>query len=110
MQRQISVKREHPADPMIPDVSTATGTNSMSATNLEYFRLFKSCAALDAEPGLKMVENRSLVENESVQVASQANALPPLNISNINMQEGFMKSRRRRHYINFKTKIKFAKN
>ena len=37
-----------------------------------------SSAALDAEPGFKMVEHRLLVENESVQVAFQANALPPL--------------------------------
>ena len=62
---------------MIPDVSTAKDTNSKSATRLEYFRLFRSSAALDAEPGLKMVEHRSLAE-ESVQVASHANALPHL--------------------------------
>ena len=37
-----------------------------------------SLAALDTDPGLKMVEHRLLVENESVQVASQANALSPL--------------------------------
>ena len=78
MWRPISVKREHPADPMIPDVSTATGTNSKSATSCEYFLLFKSSATLDAEPGFKMVENRLLAVNESVKVASQANALPPL--------------------------------
>ena len=36
-----------------------------------------SSAALDAEPGFRMVEYRLLAENESVQVASQANALPP---------------------------------
>ena len=40
----ISVKWEHPADPMVHDVSTATGTNSMSATSWEYFCLFKSSA------------------------------------------------------------------
>ena len=40
MRRPISAKREHPAEPMIPDVSTATGTNSKSATSGEYFRLF----------------------------------------------------------------------
>ena len=33
MRRPISVKREHPAEPMILDVSTATGTNSKSATS-----------------------------------------------------------------------------
>ena len=32
----------------------------------------------DAGPGFKIMEHRLLVENESVQVASQANALPPL--------------------------------
>ena len=37
-----------------------------------------SSAALDAEPGFRMVEYRLLAENESVQVASQANALPHL--------------------------------
>ena len=74
----ISAKTEHPTEPMIPDVSTATGTNLKSTTSREYFRLFKSSAALDAEPGFKMVEHRLLAENESVQVASQANALPPL--------------------------------
>ena len=63
---------------MIPDVSTAIGTNSKSAKSREYFSFFKSSAALDAEPGFKMVEHRLLVENESVQVASQVNALPPL--------------------------------
>ena len=35
-------------------------------------------SSLDAEPGFEMVEYRLLVENESVQVASQANALPHL--------------------------------
>ena len=39
---------------------------------------FKSSAAIDAEPGLKMVEHRLLVENESVHVTSRANALSPL--------------------------------
>ena len=33
MQRPMSVRREHPADPMIPDVLTATGTISKSATS-----------------------------------------------------------------------------
>ena len=37
-----------------------------------------SSAALDAEPGFKMVEYMLLVHNDSVQVASKANALPPL--------------------------------
>ena len=37
-----------------------------------------SSAALDAEPGFRMVEHRLLDENESVQVASQANAVPLL--------------------------------
>ena len=78
MRRPISVKLEHPADPMIPDVSTATGTNSKSATSWEYFRLFKSSAAIDVETGFKMVEHRLLTENVSAQMASQANALPPL--------------------------------
>ena len=54
MRQPISVKREHPAKPMIPDVSTATGTNSKSATSWGYFRLFKSSAALDAEPGFRV--------------------------------------------------------
>ena len=48
MRRPISVKREHPAEPMIPDVSTTTGTNSKSA-----------------DPGFRMVKYRLLVENES---------------------------------------------
>ena len=78
MRRPISVKKVHPTEPMIPDISTATGTNSKSATSREYFRFFKSSAALDADPWLKMVEHRLLVENESVQVASLANALPLL--------------------------------
>ena len=78
IRRPISYKEDHLTKPMIPDVSTATGTNSKSATSCEYFRLFKSSAALDAEPGFKMVEHSLLVENESVQVASLANALPPL--------------------------------
>ena len=42
-------------------------------------RLFMSSASLDAEPGFKMVVHRLLVENDIVQVASKANALPPLN-------------------------------
>ena len=78
MRRPISVKREHPAEPMIRDVSIAAGTNSNTATRWEYFRLFKSSAVLDAEPGFKLVGHRLLVENESVQVESQANALPHL--------------------------------
>ena len=78
MHRLISVKREHPADLMIQDVSTTTGTNSKSATSWEYCCLFKSSAALNVEAGFKMVEHCLLAENESVQVASQANALPPL--------------------------------
>ena len=79
----ISVGREHSVVPMIPDVSTATGTNSMSATSWEYFHLFKSSTVLDAEPGFKMVEYRLLAVNESVQVASQANALTPLKIKDV---------------------------
>ena len=43
-----------------------------------YFHLFKSSAALEAEPGLKMVVYRLLADDESVQLASQINALPPL--------------------------------
>ena len=39
MRWPISAKRVHPADPMIPDVSTATGANSKSATSHEYFCL-----------------------------------------------------------------------
>ena len=78
MQWQISAKREHPTESMIPDASTATGTNSKSTTSLEYFCLFMSSAALDAEPGFRMMEHRLLAENESVHVAFQANALPPL--------------------------------
>ena len=35
-------------------------------------------AAVDAELGFKMVEHRLLAENESVQVASLDNVLPPL--------------------------------
>ena len=64
MQRTISFRREHPAEPIIPDVSTATGTNSKSATSWLYFRLFTSSAALDAEPGFKMVVYRLLADNE----------------------------------------------
>ena len=56
MRRSISDKREHPAEPMNPDVSTATGTN--------YFHLFKYSTSLDAEPGFNLVEHRLLVENE----------------------------------------------
>ena len=37
-----------------------------------------SSAAIDAEPGFKMVEHRLLAENESEQVTFQANALAPL--------------------------------
>ena len=73
MQRPISVRWENPAEPMILSVSMATGTNSMFATSRGYFRLFKSSAALDAKPWFKM-----LAENESVQVAFQANVLSPL--------------------------------
>ena len=83
MRRPISVKLEYPADPMIPDVLTATETNSKSATSWEYFRLCKSSAELDAEPGLKMVEHRLLAGNKSVQVASQDNALSPLKGKNV---------------------------
>ena len=72
MQQPTSVRREHLVEPMIPDVSMATGRNSKSATSFGYFRLFKSSAAFDAEPEFKMVVY------DSVQVASQANTLPPL--------------------------------
>ena len=78
MRRPISAKGKHPADPMIPDVSSATGTNSKSATSREYSCLFKCSAELNAEPWFGMVENILQAENELVQVASQANALPPL--------------------------------
>ena len=63
MWRPISVKRGHPAEPMIPDVSTATGTNTKAATSREYFRLFKFSAAFDAELAFKMVEYRFLTLN-----------------------------------------------
>ena len=78
MRRPISVRREHPAEPMILDISTATGTNSKSATSWGHFLLFKFSAAHDAEPGFKIVVYMLLSESESVQVASQANPLPPL--------------------------------
>ena len=48
MWRPISVKREHPADQMIPDVSTATGTNSKSATSQQL-----TVTLLLAHPALK---------------------------------------------------------
>ena len=69
MRRPISVKREHPAEPMILDVLTATETNSKSITSLEYFRLFNYSTAHDAEPGFRMVEYRLLAENESVKAS-----------------------------------------
>ena len=53
MRWPISVRREHPAEPMIPDVSRAIGTNWKSATSWGYFRFFKSSVALDAEPVIK---------------------------------------------------------
>ena len=77
MRRSTSVKMEHPVDPMIRDDSTANGINSKFISR-EYFRLFKSSTELDAEPGFKIVENRLLAENESVQAASKTNTLPPL--------------------------------
>ena len=49
----ISVKGKHLADPMMPDVSTATRISSKSATSGEYFSLSKSSAALDAEPNFQ---------------------------------------------------------
>ena len=93
--RPISVRREHPAKPMIPDVSTATGAYSMFATSVGYFRLFMSLAALDAEPAFKMVVCRLLAENKSVQLASQANALPPLNRKDV-IQSGLLPAPRSR--------------
>ena len=57
---------EHSADPQV------------ESHKLRIFFLFKSSAAIYAEPGFIMVEHRLVAENESVQVASQANALPPL--------------------------------
>ena len=53
MRQPISDNREHQTDPMIPDVSTATGTNSMSAKSREYFRLVKYSAALDWQSAMK---------------------------------------------------------
>ena len=88
MRRTISVKREHPTDAMIKDDSTATEKNSMSATRSKYYRLLKSSAAIDAEQWFKMVEHRSLAENEPVQVASQANALPPLKEKDVTLVAG----------------------
>ena len=70
MRQPISVKREHPADQMINDVSTAIGTSTMSDASREYFRILKSSVALDAERGLKIMQYRLLVENESVHAAS----------------------------------------
>ena len=78
MRWSMSVRREHLAELMIPDVTTATGTNSKSATSLEYLHLIQSSAALDTEPGFKMVVYWLLAEKESVLLASQANALPHL--------------------------------
>ena len=86
----IKVEREHPDDSM------ATEAGSKSATSIEYFRLFKSSVALDAELGLKMVEYRLLAWNESVQVASQANALPPLKEKDVT-PTGLLRSPRSRH-------------
>ena len=95
MRRPISVRREHPAKPMIPDVSTATGANSKFASNFGYFRLFMSLATLDAEPAFKMVVCRLLAENKSVQMASQANALPPLKGKDVT-QSGLLSAPRSR--------------
>ena len=77
MWRPILSRREHPAEPMISDVSTATGTNSKHTSNWEYFCLFRTSAANDTENWFKIVVRRLQAENESIQVASQANALPP---------------------------------
>ena len=41
MLRSISIRMENPAEPMIPDVSTAIGTDSKFTTSLGYFRLIK---------------------------------------------------------------------
>ena len=79
----ILVRREHTAEPMISDVSTATGTNTTSAIFWGYFRLFKFSSALDAEPGFRMVVYRLRAENEWAQLASQANALPPMKLKNV---------------------------
>ena len=78
MRQTISVRRENPADPKIPDVSTATGADSKSATSWEYFRLVKSSAAVGAYLGFEMVVSRLLAENESVQMGSHSNALSSL--------------------------------
>ena len=67
MHRPISVRSKHPAEPMIPDVLTATGTNSKFAPIWAYFRIFESLAAHDAEPGFRMVVRRLLTVNKSVQ-------------------------------------------
>ena len=48
MWRPISVRKEHPAQPVLLDVSTATGTSAKSTTSSDYFCLFKSSTALDA--------------------------------------------------------------
>ena len=66
-----SARMKQPAEPMISDVSTATETKSKCATSWEYLYLFKSSAARE-------VAYRLQAENQSVQVASQANALLPL--------------------------------
>ena len=66
MRPPISVKKEYPGDPMIPDISTANGSSSKSATVLKYFRLITITAAIDAEPAFKMVEYWLLAENVSV--------------------------------------------
>ena len=83
IERPMSARKEHPAELMIQDVLTSTVTNSKYATIWEYFCLFKFSAALDAEPGFKMVVYRLMAENESVQVASQASALPNLKVKDV---------------------------
>ena len=75
MWRPMSVRMEHPKELMIPDILTATGTPSKSATSRECFRLFKSSGVHDAEPGIKMVVCMLLAENESVYVASRGQCL-----------------------------------
>ena len=80
MRRPISVRGEHPAEQMIPDVYTAAGSSSNFPSNWGYFCLFKSSSALDVESGFKMVLYRLLAENMLVPNKSAIlSAIPPKN-------------------------------
>ena len=62
--------------PMTPVVSMATGSNRYLSVRVEYLFLFRSSAAIAADPGVMAESTTAVLLNVSTQVASHVRHLP----------------------------------